>query len=87
MEAPEPATTLGRPRLSPARRAGLIVYLVVLVPTALALAVVTMLLLLGLITDPVEFKRSIPVILLGLVMTAGGVVYIRRILLHLIRGG
>jgi hypothetical protein len=74
------------PVVSPARRAGIIAYLVVLGFVVLALGVVTLLLLAGLVTDPAEFTDQIPPILIGLVMTAGGGLYIYRRLRRLGRG-
>jgi len=53
----------------------------------LALAVVTSLLLAGLITDPADLTHQIPPILIGLAMTVGGGLYIYRKLRRLGRGG
>jgi LPXTG-motif cell wall-anchored protein len=58
-----------------------------LIPVTLALAVVTLLLLLGLMTDPTGSAPQIPVILLGLVMTAAGGLSVYRRLRRLVRGG
>ena len=84
--APERAPVAGRSRLASARRAGAIVYLAVFVPVVLALAVVTVLLLAGLITDPADFAHQLPVILIGLVMTTAGGVHIHRRLRRLLHG-
>jgi hypothetical protein len=53
----------------------------------LLIAVITLLLLFGLIVDPSGFSHQIPVILLCLVSTAGGGLYIYRGLRRLVRGG
>jgi hypothetical protein len=86
VKGPETESLSHRPRLSPAQRAGTIVYLVLLVPATLLLAVVTLLLVVGLILDFGEFAHQIPVILLSLMCTAGGGLSTHLNLRRLIRG-
>jgi hypothetical protein len=62
-----------------------IVYLVLFGLVTLLLAIVTLLLLLGLIIDSSEFSRQIPTILVGLVATVGGGLYIYRGVRRLVR--
>jgi hypothetical protein len=70
-----------------AKRAGTIVYIVVLTPITLLLAIVTLLLLLALVTDPAGSAPQIPAILIGLVMTTAGGLSIYFKLRRLVRGG
>lgn len=66
------------PRQASARRAITIVHVVLLAPITLLLAVVTLLLLAGLATDPSGFTAQIPAILVGLAMTVAGSLVIYR---------
>ncbi|NMO55722.1 hypothetical protein HH310_31635 [Actinoplanes sp. TBRC 11911] len=72
---------------SPAGRAGMTVYFGLWVVITLLMAVVTLLLLFGLVIDPTSFSHQIPVILLGAVMTAGGGLYTYLGLRRLLRKG
>ncbi len=76
----------GKPQPTRAGRAATILFLVLVVPTTLLLAVVTMLLVVGLMTDPTGFKGQIPAMVIGLVMSVGGGILSYRSVRRLARG-